>query len=443
MKQQLTRKNIIGMSFMIFSMFLGAGNLIFPPLAGHLAGSSYEQAAIGFLITGAGLPLLGIIAISIAGGNFDALSRGLPRSVVILVGTFIFLIIGPLYAVPRTAMVAYEIGILPFEEHGVSAINRFIFCLLFFAITWYLSLNPGKLLESVGEAITPALIILLLVIGIYPLITPQSELAAPMAQYTETPLLHGFLEGYMTMDALAALMFGVVITTNLKSHGIIKTIPLARYSIITGSIAIGGLALVYLSLFYLGASTREMIQDPANGGQVLAIYVEKMMGFNGSVCLGAIAVMACLTSAIGCVTAAAKYFDEHIPYFSYKTLVTFTTIICITVANLGLNQIIYLFTPVLLLLYPMSITLILLTLIRSLLPNPRLSYRVTLATTLLFSLLDALKTPVFNLEDVMVSTFNFLPGFDYYLSWLLPSVIILAISCIVGKLYPEKKQAAL
>ena len=147
MKQTLSVQNIIGMGFMVFAMFLGAGNLIFPPMVGQLAGGNLWLAAAGFLMTGVGLPLLGVVVISKVGGGFNEISRELPRSLIVLMGSCIFLIIGPLYAVPRTAMVAYEVGIIPFLEQR-SYIPRLIFSVGFFAICWYLSMRPGKLLEN-------------------------------------------------------------------------------------------------------------------------------------------------------------------------------------------------------------------------------------------------------------------------------------------------------
>ena len=405
-------------------------------MAGYLAGTSLWLAAAGFLITGVGLPLLGIVTISQVGGGFNSITRELPRGLIILMGSCIFLIIGPLYAVPRTAMVAYEIGIMPFVGDNAGSMMRLLFCTAFFAISWYLCLNPGKLLESVGKLITPALIILLLILGLSPFFNPQGQPETPIAQYASTPFLSGFLEGYLTMDALAALMFGVVITTNLKSHGITEKRSLIRYSILTGVIAAAGLALVYISLFYLGATTRDMLLSPFNGGQILAVYVDTLLGSVGSLFLAWVVILACLTTAIGCITAASEYFDDLIAPWGYKTLVAAISITCILVANLGLNQIITLFIPVLFLLYPVCISLILLGLVRSYIPNPVLTYRATLLTAFLFSLIDAGQSLSFEVLKPALDAVSVLPGFSSYMSWLLPSALVFVLSIPVGKLIP-------
>ncbi|MFK0573854.1 branched-chain amino acid transport system II carrier protein [Endozoicomonas sp.] len=431
MKQRLSLPNIIGMGFMAFAMFLGAGNLIFPPMVGQLAGEDMWYAAAGFLITGVGLPLLGIISISRVGGGFNEISQEMPRGLIVALGTCIYLIIGPFYAVPRTALVSYEIGLSPFlPEH--SALSQLIFSLIFFSISWYLSIRPGKLLESVGKLITPALIVLLVILGLSPIISPLGIPGSAMGTYTEAPFIKGFLEGYMTMDALAALMFGVVIITNLKSHGIKDKASLFHYSITTGIIAAIGLTLVYLSLFYLGATSRDVAPAPGNGGQILTIYAETLFGTTGIALLAAVVTLACLTTAIGCITAASEYFDEMFEQISYRNIVTVISIICVFFANMGLNEIIDLFIPVLLILYPISIALIFLGLIRDWLPNPVLTYRTTLTITFFLSIIDVLRIKDYAGLLPFLQPFSLIPGYENHMLWLLPSVAVLSITIMLG-----------
>ncbi|AMO56137.1 branched-chain amino acid transporter [Endozoicomonas montiporae] len=433
MKQRLSLQNIIGMGFMVFAMFLGAGNLIFPPLAGQMAGTSVWQAAAGFLVTGVGLPLLGVVVISRVGGGFNEITRELPKWLIIAMGSFIFLVIGPLYAVPRTAMVAYEVGMVPFLD-APDTLSRLIFSLVFFVICAYLCLNPGRLLESVGKIITPALIILLTVLGLSPVLSPQGTPSKATDPYSENPFLTGFLEGYMTMDALAALLFGIVIITNLRSHGITSTRALFRHSVVTGFIAAIGLTLVYVSLFYLGATSRDIAPNPDNGGQILSIYVDTLFGTPGKSLLAGVVTLACLTTAIGCITAAAEYFDDVFKQFSYRPLVIAITASCIAFANLGLNQIIELFIPVLLILYPVCIVLILLGLIRDLFANPTLVYRSTLLIALVFSTIDAVKEIQHPFIQLVTSSCKMLPGFDANLGWVLPCALCVLVTGIMGKL---------
>ncbi|WP_066015048.1 branched-chain amino acid transport system II carrier protein [Endozoicomonas atrinae] len=433
MKQKLSLQNIVGMGFMVFAMFLGAGNLIFPPMVGQLAGQDMWPAALGFLITGVGLPLLGIVAISRVGGGFNEISGEMPRALMIALGSCIYLIIGPLYAVPRTALVSYEVGIAPFLDQP-GKFSQLVFSLIFFSIAWYLSIRPGKLLESVGKLITPALIALLVILGLAPIFSPLGVPGHATGTYTEAPFIKGFLEGYMTMDALAALMFGIVIITNLKSHGIKDKASLLHYSIITGIIAAIGLALVYVSLFYLGATSREVAPEPGNGGQILTIYAETLFGTTGIALLAAVVTLACLTTAIGCITAASEYFDEMFERVSYRTIVTIISLICIFFANMGLNEIIDLFIPVLLILYPISISLIFLGLIRDWLPRPVLTYRATLIIIFTLSVIDVLRIKDYAGLEPLLQPFSIIPGYDVHMVWLLPSLVVLFVTILLGLL---------
>ena len=436
MNQKLSWQNVAGMGFMVFAMFLGAGNLIFPPMVGQLAGTDMWYAAAGFLATGVGLPLLGIVAISRVGGGFNEISGEMPKALIVLLGTCIYLIIGPLYAVPRTALVSFEVGLLPFMPDA-GELSQLVFSVVFFGISWYLCINPGTLLESVGKLITPALIVLLIILGLSPIIEPLGTPGSATGAYTDTPFIKGFLEGYMTMDALAALMFGIVIITNLKSHGIEDKASLCRYSIITGFIAAIGLGLVYVSLFYLGATSREVAPNPENGGQILTLYVQELFGTAGTILLAAVVTLACLTTAIGCITAASEYFDQMLEKISYRAIVTVISVVCVCFANMDLNEIIALFQPVLLLLYPISIALICLGLIRDWLPNPLLSYRWTLAVALLMSLVDILQSyDIAALEPVM-QPLSMIPGFDDHMLWFLPSVAVLAGTILFGLIFPS------
>lgn len=433
MKQRLSPQNIIGMGFMVFAMFLGAGNLIFPPIAGQMAGTDVMPATVGFLITGVGLPLLGVVLICRVGGGFNDITRELPKGLVIIMGSFIYLVVTPLYGVPRTAMVAYEIGMIPFLLEP-DALSRFLFSLVFFLISGYICLTPGQLLESVGKIITPALIALLAVLGLAPVFIPLGTPGAPTGSFSEAPFLTGFLEGYMTMDALAALMFGIVIVTNLRSHGITSTRALFRHSLVTGFIAAIGLVLVYVSLFYLGATSREILPNPDNGGHILAVYVDTLFGTLGKTLLAGIVALACLTTAIGCITATAEYFEELLPKISYRPIVIAITICCILLANLGLNQIIELFVPVLLILYPICIVLILLGLIRDLFASPVLVYRTTLLITCLFSMMDAIKDINHPAITAITSPFQILPGFEANMSWIIPATVSVVLTAILGRL---------
>ncbi len=430
----LTGKALLAMGFMTFALFLGAGNMIFPVLSGQLAGTEVWSAAAGFLVTGVGLPLLGIIAMARVGGGFNDLSQDLPPRLIALIGIIIYLLIGPLYAVPRTAAVSFEIGITPFldTENSHSDAQQLLFSLVFFAIAWWFSLYPGKLMETVGEIITPALILLLIVLGVTPFINPAGDPGPPTEDYQATAFIQGFLDGYMTMDALAALMFGIVIITNLRSHGITNRQALTRYCIATGVIAAIGLSLVYIALFNIGSTSRVLAPDASNGGQILTTFVEYQFSQWGILILAAIVTLACLTTAIGCITAVAEYFEQLWPRYSYFSLVTAITVACVVMANINLDQLIEFYIPILLAIYPVAMILILLALIREWLPAPKLSARFTLFLVALFGIADGLHVLPYRAIEYYLLPLNNVPGFSLHLSWVLPAIVSLIITSLIG-----------
>ncbi|WP_394166521.1 branched-chain amino acid transport system II carrier protein [Photobacterium piscicola] len=425
MKKTLKITDIIALGFMTFAFFLGAGNIIFPPLAGQLAGENMLSAMSGFLVTAVGLPLIGIIAVAIAGGGWKGLTRDLPSKVATLMAVLIFIIIGPAFAAPRTGLVAYEMAVKPFLTDA-SQTSLTLFSIIFFSVALFFAWSRGKLIDMIGKFLTPALFVVLTVLAIAVFIYPQGTIIAAQGEYISQPFTTGFLEGYNTMDTFAALMFGMLIVDVIRSKGVTDDKTTCTYLIYAGLIAAAGLAFVYVSLFYLGATSAGIAAGVGNGGAILTTYVMALFGSTGQIILSTIVLLACLTTAIGLISACADYFSTLTP-MSYKKWAVLLAIICAVVANVGLNMLISLSIPVLFALYPVAIALVALTLIRKWLPNPRLAYRVVLLVSLIFSMIDVAKYLKFDM-----SLFSSLPMFNYGMAWVLPTVIALVITRFIG-----------
>ncbi|KPA53033.1 branched-chain amino acid transporter [Photobacterium leiognathi subsp. mandapamensis] len=426
MKKTLKVTDIIALGFMTFAFFLGAGNIIFPPLAGQLAGENMLSAMSGFLVTAVGLPLVGIIAVAMAGGGWQGLTRDLPSKVATLMAVLIFIIIGPAFAAPRTGLVAYEMAVKPFLSADAGQASLTTFSVIFFAIALFFAWSRGKLIDMIGKFLTPALFIVLAVLAVAVFINPQASIVAAQGEYATQAFTKGFLEGYNTMDTFAALMFGMLIVDVIRSKGISDEKTTCTYLIYAGLIAAAGLAFVYISLFYLGATSSTIAPNAGNGGVILTGYVMALFGAPGQVILSAIVLLACLTTAIGLISACADYFSSLTP-MSYKKWAVVLAVICAVVANVGLNQLIALSVPVLFALYPVAIVLVALTLVRKWLPNPRLAYRVVLLVSFIFSMIDVAKYLKFD-----VSMFSSLPLFNYGMAWVLPTLVALVITRFIG-----------
>jgi len=420
--------DLLALGFMTFALFLGAGNIIFPPSAGLAAGQNFWPAAMGFLLTGVGLPLLTVVALARVGGGMDRLTAPLGRIAGVLLAVAVYLAIGPLFATPRTAVVSFEMGVAPFT--GNSALPLFCYTVAFFVVTLLLVLNPGQLVNRVGKFITPVLLAALLILGGAALLAPAGEVGVTAESYSNGPLLKGFLEGYLTMDTLGALVFGIVIATAIRDRGISEPALVTQYSIIAGAIAAVGLSLVYLALFYLGATSQGIAGDAQNGVQILTTYVQHTFGTPGSLLLAVVIALACLTTAVGLTTACGEFFSQLLPV-SYRTVVVVFTVFSLIVANQGLTQLISVSVPVLVGLYPLAIMLVALSLLDRLWISRSRVFVPVMVVTLVFGIVDGLAAAGFN--SLVPDLFSELPLAAESMGWLVPVLVTLAASALADR----------
>jgi len=428
--------DLLALGFMTFALFLGAGNIIFPPSAGMASGEFIWQAALGFLLTGVGLPLLTVVALARVGGGMDRLTAPLGKVAGTVLAVAVYLAIGPLFATPRTAVVSFEMGIAPFS--GNAGMPLFIYTLVFFAAMLFLVLNPGQLVNRIGKFITPVLLAALLVLGGAAVFAPAGEVGAVSESYRASPLIKGFLEGYLTMDTLGALVFGIVIATAIRDRGVTEPALVTRYSMIAGVIAAVGLSLVYLALFYLGATSQGIAAGAENGVQILTTYVQHTFGTPGSLLLAVVITLACLTTAVGLTTACGEFFSALLPV-SYRTVVVVFALFSLLVANQGLTQLISVSVPVLVGLYPLAIVLVALSLLDRFWVSPSRVFVPVMAVTLIFGIVDGLAAAGFT--DWVPVLFTQLPLADQSMGWLVPVLVMLVFAVVTDRLLSRADQA--
>jgi len=428
--------DLLALGFMTFALFLGAGNIIFPPSAGMASGEFIWQAALGFLLTGVGLPLLTVVALARVGGGMDRLTAPLGKVAGTVLALAVYLAIGPLFATPRTAVVSFEMGIAPFS--GNAGMPLFIYTLVFFAAMLFLVLNPGQLVNRIGKFITPVLLAALLVLGGAAIFAPAGEVGAASESYRASPLIKGFLEGYLTMDTLGALVFGIVIATAIRDRGVTEPALVTRYSMIAGVIAAVGLSLVYLALFYLGATSQGIAAGAENGVQILTTYVQHTFGTPGSLLLAVVITLACLTTAVGLTTACGEFFSALLPV-SYRTVVVVFALFSLLVANQGLTQLISVSVPVLVGLYPLAIVLVALSLLDRFWVSPSRVFVPVMAVTLIFGIVDGLAAAGFT--DWVPVLFTQLPLADQSMGWLVPVLVMLVFAVVTDRLLSRADQA--
>ncbi|SFN37915.1 branched-chain amino acid:cation transporter, LIVCS family [Izhakiella capsodis] len=437
MTQHLKTKDILALGFMTFALFVGAGNIIFPPMVGIQSGEHVWTAALGFLITAVGLPVITVIALARVGGGIDALSSPIGKKAGVLLATVCYLAVGPLFATPRTATVSFEVGIAPLTGEGASPL--LIYSLIYFALVIIISLYPGKLLDTVGHFLAPLKIVALTVLGVAALLWPAGNLIPATADYQRAAFSSGFVNGYLTMDTLGAMVFGIVIVNAARSRGVEQSSLLTRYTMIAGLIAGVGLTLLYLSLFKLGSGSGVLVEQGANGAAILHAYVQHTFGGFGSFLLAALIFIACMVTAVGLTCACAEFFAEYLP-FSYRTLVFILGLFSMVVSNLGLSHLIHISVPVLTAIYPPCIVLVILSFTLSWWNNSSRLVAPSMIVSLLFGIVDAFKSSDFS--ALVPAFFQHLPLVDQGLSWLPPTLVVALVAAISDRLLGQKPHTA-
>lgn len=446
MKEKLEFRENILIGSLLFGLFFGAGNLIFPVQMGQAAGNNTIEATVGFLITGVGLPILGIVASAISQSeSLFYMAKPINTAYAVFFTCALYLTIGPLFAIPRTATVAFEVGMHPFIPDELLKLGLLIFSLVFFTLTLYFSLRPGRILDWIGKYLTPIFLILLSVLLIATYVKPMGHVSqyAPQGNYVSHPLFTGILDGYNTMDALASLAFAIIIISNIQDLGIKSPRSIAVETCKSSLFSILGMTIIYASLAYMGATSLNSVGRADNGGIILSLVSNHYFGLIGQILLAAIVGVACLKTAIGLITSCAKMFSEMFPTtIFYKSYAILFTVFSFAVANFGLNTIIELSLPVLMFLYPLSISLIILSLLDPIIHKQKYIYRWTTGLTLIaafFDLCKALPTQLIEngaVKQIINFAHLYLPGFDYGFGWVIPALcgfIIGLVLCLIRK----------
>ena len=408
-------KDSIVVGFALFSMFFGAGNLIFPAFLGNKIGSEFILGIIGFICTGVGLPLLAILACSKGDGTFKTLSSKIGVKFSVIFTAILFIAIGPMLAIPRTAATTFELTINPFFP----SISPFIAMAVYFIINLFFVLSSTSIIDAIGKYLTPALIVLLSLVIIKGILVPLGEISTTGAT---SVLSTSLIEGYQTMDALAALLFAAVITNSLKEKGYDKDkmIPMALRASIIAAL---GLAFVYGGLTILGAQTTELVSSDISKTSLLLFIAHGILGNIGKTVIAIAMSLACLTTSIGLLTAGSSFFEKvskgKLPY---KINAVIISIISIVIGALGVDNIIKISGPILNILYPVAITLIVTTLLNKYFTNIK-AVRLGIYTSLIFAILAEIK--VFDLSFIPLANLGF--------PWLIPTVIMIGIGHFLVK----------
>ncbi|NEG55501.1 branched-chain amino acid transport system II carrier protein [Bifidobacterium platyrrhinorum] len=430
----LTARQRLVMTFTFFSMFFGAGNLIFPPFVGAQAGTAAMPASVGFIVSAVGLPILGVLSVTFSGG-FDALAGRVSPGFALLLGLAIILTIGPCFAIPRTATTSFEMMVAPFTPDGSRWIAQLVYSLVFFVLAFLFAQHPEKLSKVLGRFMGPLLLVLIAVIFVACLVHGVGTPGSPSGDYSSNQMARGFLDGYQTMDLLAALYFGIVISANIRAQRIDDErqvrLETAYAGIGTGAL----LVLIYGALGYVGVVSGTIAAiDPSKdtGATVLTNLTSSVFGAAGTAFLGLVFVVACLNVCTGLICTCATYFHERFRTVAghgvtYRAWQVVFTVFSFVVSNAGLSLIIKVSVPVLSALYPIAIVLVLLALTHRVFGSrfPRVYFwTVALVGVVAFAgCVSSLTAVAGGSLPWLDATLALLPLQGYQLGWLAPAAL--------------------
>lgn len=417
------KKDILVVGLALFGSYFGAGNLIFPPLLGFIAGSQWTVSSVGFIISAVLMPVLALYVISNNGGSLESMTsdihKNFSKGLLLVIMLFAAHI-----SVPRTGAVAYELGFKSIFP-GVSIV---VFILVYFSIVVYFSLDVNKMISKVGKFLTPTLVVLLLGIIIKGVFTPIGIADIPQKSGIFTS---SFLEGYQTGDLLVSYLVGNVFIGDIVRRGYKTNGDRNKLIAYCGLIAIVLLAVIYIGLIYLGASLSAQLPKDVDRSVLLVTIAKKILGDGGFSIFSVAVVLACITTAIGQITSIANFFHNFSGgKINHKHAVVFFSILSGGIAILGVENIVYFATPIFLAVYPCVIVLMILGILRKYIKSKE-SFRYALLLTIIVSLMEATLSVV---EIGFIRAFiDILPLSAYGFAWFLPATLGVLIGGIAGR----------
>ena len=419
----------IVVGFALFSMFFGAGNVIFPPYLGFGAGTQWVNGFLFYFIADIGLALFALFTLLKVGGSENITGRiGSVASNILM--SAIILCIGPMVAIPRTAATTFEMSVAPL----ISGVSPVVFSVAFFIVVLLLSIRQSAVIDVVGKVLTPALLIGLLVLIIKGIISPLGSIVNPHVD-SSFVIVNGIKSGYQTMDVLAALAFGIIILKSAQEKGYSDARESSK--MIRAAAVIAGvlLLIVYFGLTYLGATSASLFSLGISRAELVIGIVERLLGKVGLVIFAVVVALACMTTAVALVSSAASFFEKLTKgRLSYATLVIIICVFSAVISNLGLDRIVAVASPILDIVYPPTLVLIALSWF-----GDRLSrgvYRWAVIGALIASVLSTL-----SLYGVSVPIVNTLPLASLGLGWIVPAAGFGIVAYVISRLRKMRKKS--
>nr|WP_185140510.1 branched-chain amino acid transport system II carrier protein [Chryseobacterium sp. 6424] len=411
-------------------MFFGAGNLILPPFIGLRSGEDWLAAVAGFFTTGIVSPFLGVLTVVLFGTSFTDLGRKVNPGVVLVLTFLIMLCIGPLVAIPRTAAATYEIGIKPL----LPSFNSIVFSVLFFIVVVFLSASKSKIVDIIGNFLTPFLILALGILVVMGMMNPPS--AVELSTLNErSAFIFAFHEGYQTLDVLASVIFAGIIISAAIDKGFTNTTDRFRITIAAGLVSMMALLFIYGGLIYLGAHAGYPQGEDISRTDLLLHISRTVLGHNGTIVISVAVALACLTTAIALSSAMGSFLEQLTKgKMSYKVGVIITCLVSGYFSVKSVDEIIEYAVVVLGFIYPITFALILTVLFFGKAVKGRRPFVAAVIAAAVVASFSVFAH--FNLFPSVVQQVNdILPLSEHQLGWLMPSFAAFFIVWLTERLF--------
>jgi branched-chain amino acid transport system II carrier protein len=417
---------------LLFGIFFGAGNLIFPAELGFRAGENFSPAMFGFVLSGVGIAIITLVVGTMVNGGYK---RELSIKVSPIFSkaylTILYLAIGPFFAIPRTAGTSFSIGLAPVTGNG--RFPLFIFSAVYFLFAYIIAINPSKLMDRVGKVLTPMFAMLIIILIIVGNLNFHTVNVGEMSGSMEA-LKKGFFEGYNTLDALASVSFCLIATSSIKTFGFSSKKEYIKIMAIVGIVTAIFFSSLYIGLGALGnkfSIPADVLKDSNTniGTYILSKSSYELFGNFGQIFLGAMTILTCFTTTAGLIVAVSEFFAETFPKFGYKVYVNVFTIIGFAMSNFGLNNIIKISIPVLMILYPITIVVVAIVILNKLIKLSKKGMRLTIIMTTAASTIEVLVSTL-NLKTVKSLISVFIGGNSGFL-WVNFVVLGIVLSLLL------------
>ena len=426
----MSKKNLLPISVLIvisgamFSSHFGVGDLIFPPILGRGAGTSWFTAALGYLIVNSIGVWLAYMACAHQNQSLTGIASKTLGNFFGKIYTAIPILIVVFFILPRVSSATHEMAILPL----LSTVPLWLTLAVFFLICFYVAYTRATVIDKLGKILAPILILFVIILAVKGIATP---LSAPQAPSSTNILSTGMLEAYNTMNAIAALLFGGWVLHELNIRNIKTKEDQNRNLNIIGFSTAVLLGITSTVLVYLGASSGSSFPD-ASIGVLSTNIAQGLLGQVGLVSFAIIMAFSCLTTAAAIISMAGDMFLEMTKgKLSYRVTVTLATIIGFTLGLVGLSKIVKYTVPWLVLLYP-SIVVLILSALYYQFDKIKKAVTIGVIVALFFGLGDMLSFYGLT-SNIITKIASQLPLGGQGLGWLLPTIIIMGITQLFFK----------